>query len=129
MVKLTFKLSAKVKPSREVNKTTNVFTDVEGVIVLIENTYYVCYNNKNYSITFASNKCKGKQIVYSRYKDKVGRYVKILRDLHSRCEMNNKLYLPYKEGLKVRGDVIVSISNNMFNIKQVIHKNNSLNYE
>lgn len=111
MPNFTFKISS-IKKKNSSNTENIIETKCDGIVIKVENHYYVVYNGKQYDITLDSYKCKGKKIIYLRQKNK---YIKIIRDGDNRPNMPN-MYIPFKENLKVKGCIIRSNFKDTFKI-------------
>ena len=111
MVQFSFKIKEVKKRSPANNASKTILNKkVEGIVIVVNDKYCVHYNNKCYDIEENSFSCKGKKIVY--LKDSNNKYTKIIRDVINLCGLP-KAYLPFKEKLKVIGDII-SINGKVF---------------
>lgn len=116
-------LKIKIKPIATVKKTLTtpiINKNVKAKIILKDNSkdeYWAIIDNKNYSITSRSFENKDKTIIYSRYKDEHGQYIKIIR---SGLDINNPMpinhYIPFKPELEVTGDLIIREGQTLFDI-------------
>lgn len=110
MGQLTFKM----KPAKTVKPTKSYIileNKVEGIINynFSTNIYTVIVNKgvkEEYNLTEDSFRTKGKKIIYSKYLDKHGNYIKIYRDKDNVPELNSNFYLPFKPGLTAKGRIV-----------------------
>jgi hypothetical protein len=104
----------KMKPAKTVKPDKGYIvleSKVEGIINYnnITKEYKVIVNKdgkEEYNITKDSFRTKGKRIVYSKYLDNHGNYIKIYRDKDNVPELNSNFYLPFKPGLTAKGRIV-----------------------
>lgn len=128
-----FNFNISTKPKRESsNKTKSINyvvieSKVEGVIKLLEDmTFRVEYKNKLYKITTESYITKGKRILYARRLDSFGHRIKIIRDQHSKYEVDSKHYVPFAAGLIAKGRIVkLPFTSELFHIVSCYSINDS----
>lgn len=125
MKNLKIKLSVKPVAKIRTGVTNPVVTaDVTAVILKlpkIKDTDDICYvaniNNKSYPITDKSFIIAGRKIVYSKFKDEFGNYIKIARGgLDINSPMTSSHYSTVKHKLVVKGNLIIKEGKTMFDI-------------
>lgn len=105
MAKLVFKFKP-VVAKKVVEKINVIQSKCEGLVICIDDVYYVKYNNKDYPITDKSYRTKGKRIIYSKTKDRYGNFVKIIRTSDTSFDVGTRHYLPFRVGLIAKGKLI-----------------------
>lgn len=116
-------IKIRIKPIAAIKnvKTSVVNKDATAQIVLRENSrdlYWAMVDGKNYALTSGCYKCEGKDVIYSRYTDKDGKYTKIIRsglDIASPAPTSH--YVPFKPGQEVKGRLIINDGKTLFEIK------------
>lgn len=99
MLKLKIKIVETKKPKAQRVKEANVI----GTIVFIDNVHKCKIDDNIYDIDTMSISTKHLKAVYSRQSD--GKYIKYIRHDYKHLE-HNPLYLPFKEGDTVKGNII-----------------------
>lgn len=94
--------------------TAIIHKSVDGVIILIDGEYYFHYKNFNYPLHSSCYSSKNRKIIYSRNKDEHNNYIKIIRDKSKLVETNENIYIPFRDKLNAKGNIIKSNNKTYF---------------